>query len=140
MAIAIAVSVVVVSVWPLPELGRRIDCQSTMKRIATAAKVYGLPDGPDEAALVRFGESAGIPLDELYCQSSGKCNYIIVPRPPAGGQFDNRTVVMYEPKSNHGDGGNVVFADGHTTFARGAEYDRIVHSPTHWWEEEGAHP
>ncbi len=139
----IALTVAVASVLRVPELSRRIACQQNMKHIAMAVKVYGMPDGQDAAALLRFGESAGMAPEEMICPSSGldKCNYVIVPHSLVTKQgVDNRLVVMYEPKSNHGDGGNIFFADGHATFARGALYDRYVRNPTRWWDDEGKQP
>ena len=40
---------------------------------------------------------------------------------------DPRTVIAYEPKSNHGnEGGNVAFADGHVEFIKGQRYDDLI--------------
>ena len=74
------------------------------------------------------------PKDRLICPSSGlqHSNYMIVrPTPP----IDNRTVVVYEPKSNHGDGGNFLFADGHASFINGKQYDLMASNPTTWWDQ-----
>ena len=60
-------------------------------------------------AMAHIGK--GDAKDSLICPSSGlqHGNYLIValPAPP----IDTRTVVMYEPKSNHGDGGNFLLLD-----------------------------
>ena len=74
----------------------------------------------------------------LACPSSGleKYNYVLVSLPGSDQPIDGRTVILYEPKSNHGDGGNFLFTDGHASFVRGREYDRLSWDPTRWWETE----
>ena len=67
---------------------------------------------------------------QLLCPSneSGAANYVLVsppddpsdPPPP-------RTVMIYEPKSNHGDeGGNILYTDGFVEFVKAPEYDDLI--------------
>lgn len=110
------------------ELDRRLVCGSNLKHIATSWSIYGesYPDGapPILDWLVAEGH---ISRDATICAVARppESNYVFVPL--EGGAMDNRTVVAYEPKSNHlGIGGTVVFADGHAKLVTGEEYDRLV--------------
>ena len=53
---------------------------------------------------------------------------------------DHRRVVIYEPKSNHGNGGNVLFMDGHVSFLRDEAYDLVAREPTRWWVTDDKTP
>ena len=95
------------------ELQRRMVCIDNLKRMATPAVATGKIDPRS-----------------LICPSSGSLisNYVFVPL-REGVLPDNRAVIAYEPKSNHGgEGGNVVFADGHAEFVSVPAYDELVSS------------
>ena len=136
LIVVVAVPIVALSISRGCEVSRRLACARTMKRIGTSARIYAT-DTTVEKAVEQPVHSGDIPKDSPICLSSGlqHGNYVIVAlsAPP----IDNRTVVMYEPKSNHGDGGNFLFADGHASFIRGEQYDLVASKPTSWWQEQG---
>ncbi len=115
------------------ELQRRLVCASNLKGIATSSKIYGAGWDGTGSFLEWLVATGQIDRRSLICPSSelSTSNYIVVPRvpPPQDGPIDDRVVIAYEPKSNHGgEGGNVVFADGHTSFIRVPEFDELVRS------------
>lgn len=112
------------------ELNRRLICGSQLKGIVTAFKIYANDNDSEFASTGAIESLIGrgdLSREQTVCPGSGlsTSNYLIVPLSWAE-PADNRTVVAYEPKSNHGDGGNFLYADGHAAFAKGDEYDRLV--------------
>lgn len=135
IVIGVSALLVVVSPVTIPafyksrELSRRLLCQSNMKGIAMSLKVYAYPGpGTSAEALQSLVERGIIAREQLVCPSSGQSNYMVADRVLQLWRLaDNAGPVLVEPKSNHGsEGGNVVFGDGHATFERGADYDRIT--------------
>ncbi len=109
------------------ELSKRLVCQSNLRGIGTTMLIYQdeFP-GQGVAPLTLFVQSGDIAPQQLICPSSGltTSNYVVLPLPP---NADGTVVWAYEPASNHGgEGGNVVFADGHASFFRNEEYDRLI--------------
>jgi prepilin-type processing-associated H-X9-DG protein len=110
------------------ELSKRLVCASNMKAIGTAMHLYADDFGEEGEIEIDWLVEQGYLTHEPICPSSDLevSNYILV-RHPADEQMDNRTVILYEPKSNHGEeGGNFLFADGHVMFHGAEEYDELV--------------
>ena len=131
--VALVVSIVGLSISRSREFSKRLACAMRMKQIGASAKLYA-SHATGETVVGQLVQLRASPMDRLICPSSGlqHSNYMIVrPTPP----IDDRTVVVYEPKSNHGDGGNFLFADGHASFISGEQYDLMASNPTTWWNQ-----
>ena len=122
-------SVMLPSLSRARELSKRLVCASNMKAIGTAMHLYASDFGEEgEIEIDWLVEQEYLTHEETICPSSDLevSNYILV-RHPASEEMDNRTVIIYEPKSNHGgEGGNFLFADGHMMFYRAEGYDELV--------------
>lgn len=127
----LSVSILLPSLSRARELAKRMVCASNLKDIGTAMKVYANDLGV--SPLIQAGY---LTHQATVCPGSGLelSNYIIVHPPigePTGQELDNRAVLIYEPKSNHGEeGGNFLFADGHVEFVKDEEYDELVQALT----------
>ena len=113
-------------------LDRRLICGSNLKGVATASRIYANDVGlAVTASIESLVEQGYMSSERTICPYSGlsTSNYVMAPVSRTG-PVDNRTIVAFEPKSNHGGGGNVVYADGHAAFATGDEYDRLVAEAT----------
>lgn len=103
-------------------------CGNHLKAIATSSKTSGAGVWPDPIArIASLVEQGQLPHEVMNCPSSGSStsNYVFIPRSDMTTR-DYRTVIAYEPKSNHGDGGNFLYADGHVAFVKGDAYDRLA--------------
>lgn len=107
----------------------RLVCGSNLKGIATSWKIYGGAHPESKRPALAWMVAKGhVQLDATICPTGRppKSNYVFL-FPKLTKPLDNRSVVAYEPKSNHdGVGGNVVFADGHGKFVTGNEYDHLI--------------
>ena len=139
--IVVVLMVIATSILLLPllrnhELAQRLVCGSNIQLIGSALRIYANDfPGSGTSSLEWLVNSGNIPKDTLICPSSGldTCNYVMVPLPAPGERVDDRRVVIYEPKSNHGEGGCFLFADGHLEFMRGRAYDLAAREPSRWW-------
>lgn len=110
---------------------RRLVCATLLKELATTAMIYTHETGsPPDSSIETMVSRGWIDPRSTICPDhpGATSNYVIVLPAIVGGGTDNRTIIAYEPKSNHGDGGNIVFADGHSSYVRGADYDRLIAS------------
>jgi prepilin-type processing-associated H-X9-DG protein len=100
------------------ELQRRLACAEQMKRIGEALKIYGSDLPASEAARLEWLVDRGaVHAEDMTCPSGHEPNY----------HLRNRDdVVLVEPLSNHAEGANVLFADGHVSFVPAAHYTHTV--------------
>ncbi len=111
------------------ELQHRLICAANLKAIGAATRGHAHGGGHSSEAMLE-GLVAGGRIDrrQTICPSSGlsASNYVWVLR-DAGTATAAGTVIAYEPKSNHGgEGGCVLFADGHVMFVLVPHYDELV--------------
>lgn len=124
---ALMISILLPSLSRARELSKRLVCQANMQSIGTTMMIYA-NDYPGQGCppVLTFVTSGDITQQQTVCPSSqlGTSNYVFLPLPDSAG---GDTVWAYEPKSNHGgEGGNVLFADGHASFFHSNEYDRLI--------------
>jgi len=126
----VVVFVVVLMTWQGRERTHRLTCGANMKAIGAALAVYCASyPGSTASSLEQLAEEGLLPREVMTCPSSSRAasNYIVVWENVMGNPLANDAIIVYEPKSNHGgDGGNVLFADGHVSFMVGPEYDRLL--------------
>lgn len=108
------------------ELAKRSVCAANMQHIATALLTYANDNReqfpPNLDILVTKGT---LTPKHLLCPSAPQANYVYT---VAGLTADAppKTVVLYEPITNHEEGGNVIFLDGHVKFLKQPEYDKAI--------------
>lgn len=111
------------------EQQRRLTCAAVLQRLVVAAKPHA-----DELALIPGSSMVDTMIARKWTEpKNAACPSH--PQTPSNHVLlienftatDPRTVVAYEPKTNHADeGGNIVFADGHSSFLQGEDYDRLI--------------
>jgi len=113
------------------ELQRRMICASNLNSIATMAKIYAIEWDGMTPVLDWLVKSALIDPKLAKCPCADGPNYVVVTARLVAGianlPLDDRMIVAYEPKSNHdGEGGSMVFADGHASFVPVPAYDELL--------------
>ena len=117
---------------PQDDVYKRLVCGANLKGLGTSVKIYfaeyeGISDNPFQTML----DAGEITPMQLICPSSGKtltdvradpyACYVLVPgmtQVMATGVGDDSEVVAYERDHHAGQGGNVLYADGHVEFVR----------------------
>jgi len=110
------------------ELQLQSVCAANLKGVAAAFQMYGHEMGVENGNAVEWLVAHGrLELRQTICPSTSLAttNYVMVPI-SKNSQIKESAIVAFEQKSNHRDGGNVVFSDGHVKFVRGVEYDNLV--------------
>jgi len=124
--LALCVSMMLPSLARARELARRTVCANNLKMVGAALHAYAAGNEgaypPDLNVLVSQNY---ISRAVLKCPTADAINYVYVPRPADSvGPLD---VVMFEPLANHGgDGGAVLFADGHVEFVNAANWEVLI--------------
>ncbi|GJM25234.1 MAG: hypothetical protein DHS20C16_16490 [Phycisphaerae bacterium] len=110
------------------DLRQRLVCGTRIKTVGTAVKIYaGTPElecGEAIKFLVAQGE---LKPENTICPASGK-PFLFAPIPAAKLMgLSPRDVVAYEPLSYHkGHGGNILYGDGHASFAKPDRYQEAI--------------
>ncbi|MHC4796799.1 MAG: hypothetical protein ACYTF1_09160 [Planctomycetota bacterium] len=122
--------VVIIIFWIIiPDFGShrqayRAQCASNLRAIVIACMCYASADGvgpPTLDILLEGGERAYLLPKQLICPVSKK-RYIYISNQSI--KPDYRTVVVYEPLSNHAnEGANMAFVDSHVCW----------HTPQQYW-------
>jgi len=110
---------------------RRLVCASLLKNLAATAKLYAAATesaAPQPVVDVLIAQGL-IDREKTFCPGNygAGSNYVVIFPRPAAGETGDRIVIAFEPVSNHGgEGGHVVFADGHARFVLQPDYDRLI--------------
>ena len=110
------------------ELQQRLVCAANLKGVAAAFRLYRQEVEEQDGNAVEWLISHGhIEPRQSICPSSGLAatNYVLLPGSKKG-QVNEKGIMALEPKSNHGDGGNVVFENGDSKFVSDGDYDEFV--------------
>ncbi len=113
------------SSW-LGERRTRMICQNRMKAIATAIKLNATPGRSTEEVIPDLLLSGTLTPQDFTCPHADAPNYIFansIASPPPPGNVP----LITEPLSNHRDGGNVLWSDGHVEFLRGSAHEAARH-------------
>lgn len=95
---ALLISIALPHLHRARELDRRTICAANLKAYADALATYAYSDKVAE-------------LKPAACPNAHTSNYVLIPWPGIG--LGPRSIIAYEPLENHGDGGNVLYANGH---------------------------
>ncbi|MBN2562994.1 MAG: DUF4190 domain-containing protein [Phycisphaerae bacterium] len=120
------------------ELSKRTVCQANMRGIGQALYIYANndPDGmfPEEGAnwQARLVSAALVTPTQFSCPSDTRASissYYYVPG--YGMKSDPAQIILYEDPSIHGgEGGNVLYQDGHVAFEKSPTFDELIDSIT----------
>lgn len=129
LVIGLLVSILLPSLSRARELSKRTVCAANLRGIGQAMYIYAQsePDGAFPDDIQKVLSSGFTTPKQFVCPSSlgGIQSYYYVP-----GQTTNSApngVLLFEDPANHnGEGGNVLYQDGHVQFIKGQQFQSIV--------------
>ena len=103
--------------WNTRKVQRRMKCAANLQKIGAAFRIYAAEHHETEPLLNWLVQQGDLDRADLVCPSAKDRppNYVVIPRPRSGTNPADG-ILAYEPLSNHGDGANVLFDDGHCKF------------------------
>jgi prepilin-type processing-associated H-X9-DG protein len=127
MMVPLLISILLPSLSRARELSKRLVCGANMKLIGTSMKIYANDYGGEVPIFESLVASGELFEKHFLCPSSDAligdlhaCYELIPDANRLAGQMN--AVWMYEKPDNHGgEGGNVLFTDGHVEFIRGLD-------------------
>lgn len=108
-------------------MSQRLICGSQLKGFGTACKLYAAGSDADPAEVVAgLIRSGAVTEAQTRCSVSGKPYRLnLAGMQSAETDPSPQTIVAWEDPANHGgQGGNVLYADGHATFAPAQDLER----------------
>jgi len=140
---AAAVGIALIPLVHLPgmvrarENSRRVLCHAQMHAIGKALFIYAQSDPggkfPEAGADLpsRLSKSGDVTPGDFLCPSTngepGTCSYMWIPGYDPGPRRDPNQIILYELIENHGgEGGNILYADGHVVFMKAPHYEREI--------------
>ncbi|MCK4660031.1 MAG: hypothetical protein KAV82_10965 [Phycisphaerae bacterium] len=120
-------SILLPSISRARELSKRLVSAENLSGIGQACHLYAFDHQeqfpPNLETLAANGLIKRSMLISHRDPSPGSCSYVYI----AGQSFksDTRNVLVYEPNYD-GEGGNILFVDGHAEFVRPPEYQRVI--------------
>ena len=135
IAVPILLAIMLPSLSRARELSKRIVCSSQLQAIGMAMTQYSLSTGAACTDFDQLLDAGYVSPGQFRCPSDaqGPCSYYFVPHPdPAAEDYaDPKRIVVYEhPLIHGGEGGNVLWADGHVSFEKSPGYDQLIDSLT----------
>ncbi len=111
------------------ELAKRTGCGANLRTVETSRRSYAEEHGQEPPNLSVLLDSGWIAPGTLNCPSVDPAVSQTLPYVWIHGADceDADNVVLYEPLQNHGgEGGNVLFCDGHVEFVAQADWEQIL--------------
>lgn len=138
--VGLIAAIMVPSMGMARQTANQVQCASNLKQIGLAIQLYAdanngaYPDTIEELAATHSltgavydcpSTSAAPPTTSSPQALAGKIEYIYVGKGMSG-HIEPKTVIAYEPTSNHGSGSNMLFADGAVDFITGARATQMI--------------
>ena len=129
MVVPIMISILLPSLSRARELAKRSVCSANLRSVEISLQIYVEEHGQEPPNLSVLVDNGRIDPGTLNCPSidpaiSQTLPYIWI-RGADCADADN--VVLYEPLQNHrGEGGNVLFCDGHVEFVSQADWEQVL--------------